>query len=421
MSSRSTFVAGSLVVACAMIFSEGWVRSAAADHRHVGVHIHSGWDYSLRPHCVTNWYGPGWYNSGWYGGPGWYGGLGWGNRPYYSVSGTLVTAPGGGVYSTNYSSFGFSPWSPYFGPGYGVGYSQQTVITNGHPVVVVNRSAPSIRSTRVASEASMRDVMQQHAERRENVPTEIEESNLIRPVSGSSRSGKDRSKLFQAEGDRWLKDGQLTKAYLRYLEAQREAEDRADVYFRQAFTLVAMGRYSHAVLKLKRGLQVDPLVTRSREDLDAIYGVENVVEKTEYLQRVADWTNSNVRDPDRLFLMGVMLHFDNDPRAGEFLQAALKLSGKSTHTQAFLTTASNVVANRVQPAVNEVAPPIADRNPMPRTTPRNLPLPPPPDDDVGITPNHTGRGPRLPQLSVPPQPAPRQLILPDVYLPEENP
>ena len=406
----------------AFVLTSGlWGATATqADHRHVGVHVHggwSGWDYSLRPQCVTNWYGPGVYNSGFYGGPGWYGGSGGGYQPYYAVSGTLSTAPWGGVYSTNYSSFGFSPWGPYYGQGFGLGYARQTIVANTQPVVIVNSPTTAVRGARASAVLprspagpDVHDILQQHAERRENVPAEIDEANIIRPVSGSSRSGKDRSKLFQAEGDRWLKDGQLTKAYLRYLEAQREADDRADIYVRQAFALVAMGRYSHAVLKLKRGIQIDPTVAKSGEDLDAIYGVENVVEKTEYLQRVADWTNAGVRDPDRLFLMGVMLHFDNDPRSVEFFQAAWAMSGKGQHLQAFLKPADIPVANRVRAAAEVVA----------RPARRELPPPPQPQDDPIIVPHNVARGPKLPKLDVPPQPAPRQLILPDVYLPEEN-
>lgn len=236
----------------------------------------------------------------------------------------------------------------------------------------------------------------------------------MRQVSGSSRAGKERSKQFQAEGDRWLREGQNVKAYLRYLEAQREAEDRGEVYFRQAFALVALGRYSHAVSKLKRGLQVDPQSARTGKTLDEIYGVENVDQKVEYLQRVADWTNAEVRDPDRLFLMGVMLHFDEDSRASEFLNAAWKIAGKGPHIQAFLQSPGS-------PPKELPAAPVAKA--------RALPLPPPPRDDQVVEadvrkplppPPHDDRGPRLPLLEVPPEPARRQLILPDVYLPEEN-
>jgi hypothetical protein len=178
--------------------------------------------------------------------------------------------------------------------------------------------------------------------------------------------------------------------------------------------LVAMGRYSHAVSKLKRGLQVDPKAAQTGQTLDEIYGVENVEQKVDYLQRVADWTNAEVRDPDRLFLMGVMLHFDEDSRAGEFINAAWKLAGRGQHIQAFLQSPSS-------PPKEVPAAPVAKG--------RELPPPPPPRDDPAVevevrqpqpVPERDARGPRLPALVVPPEPARRDLILPNVYLPEEN-
>ena len=259
------------------------------------------------------------------------------------------------------------------------------------------------------------DVVQQHAERRGNIPPPPDDETVVRPVSGSSRAGRERSQQLQAEGDRWLREGQNVKAYLRYLEAQREAEDRGEVYFRQAFVLVAMGRYSHAVSKLKRGLQVDPKYPQSGQTLDNVFGVENLEQKVDSLQHVADWANADVRDPDRLFLVGAMLHFDEDSRAGEFLNAAGKLGGRGQHLQAFLQAPGS--PPKEAPAI----PAVANRRP--------LPPPPPPQDDIAVkavirqpqpVPQNDAREPRLPALKVPPEPDRRALILPDIYLPEEN-
>ena len=100
----------------------------------------------------------------------------------------------------------------------------------------------------------------------------------------------------------------------------------------------------------------------------------------------------------------------------DFFRAAWKLSGQGTHLQAFLKP-----TDRSQPA-NEVA---YERR-------RALPPPPPPQDDpaAGVevrkpapgappVPPQEARGPRLTDVeaNVPPQPAPRELILPDVLDP----
>jgi hypothetical protein len=277
----------------------------------------------------------------------------------------------------------------------------------------------------------MQDILQLHADRHEGTPSEVDVASTVRPVSASSRAGKERSRQFQAEGDRLLHDGQFVKGYLRYLEAQREAEDRADVYFRQAFALVAMGRHSHAVMKMKRGLQVDPTWPQNAVLLDTVYGVDNVIHKTEYLQRVADWANANVRDPDRLFLMGVMLFCDEDPRAAEFLRSASKLSsGQNTHLMAFLKSPERLPHPPRETSTDgrgALPPPPLPQDDVAnlgvRRAPQELRLKPqlpqvnpmPPTNRAAQNGAGAGAGPRLPALdTVPPEPARRELILPDV-------
>ncbi len=391
---RGLFLAAMLVLSIGV--------TVRADHRHHVTVYGSvyGPGYFVRPHCVSHWHG---YPVG----------------PV--VDGVYVTTSGG--YYGGYSSVGYSSWSPFFGPT----MIRQTTVVPISPTVIVTSPQPVVvRSTRRVlppppphDAPDMQRILQLHAERYEGTPPEVDVASTFRPVSASSRAGKERSRQFQADGDRLLREGQFVKGYLRYLEAQREAEDRADVYFRQAFALVAMGRHSHAVMKLKRGLQVDPTWPKNAASLDSVYGVENVVHKTEYLQRVADWADANVRDADRLFLMGVMLYCDEDSRAHEFFRGASKLAGgQGAHLHAFLKT-----VERPEPPREVVV-----------EGKRALPLPPPPKDDVvGVEvrrapqdlrlkplpqlPQNVG-GPRLPVLdAVPPEPAQRELILPDVLDP----
>ncbi|MFM9963936.1 MAG: hypothetical protein ACKV2Q_22265 [Planctomycetaceae bacterium] len=366
-----------------------------ADHWHVGVHSHP------RPYCVTDYYG-------------WHAPLTGFDSSFFLSS--------GGYYRSSFSSVRYSSWgwAPTVYPVYPVYPGvivQQTVVPINATIVLPD---PEFARPRVVvaeplppRQRNVFDVLQEHADKRGNIPLPPDEETVVRAVSASSRAARERSQRIQAEGDRWLREGQHVKAYLRYLEAQREAEDRGEIYFRQAFVLAAMGRYPHAVSKLKRGLQVDPKYPRIGQTLDDVYGVENVEQKVDYLQRVADWANADVRDPDRLFLMGVMLHFDEDSRAAEFFTAAVKLSGRGPHLQAFLQ-------NPGSPPKEVPAVPAANRRVLP---------PPPPEDEPAAqvevrkpppVPQKDAIGPRLPPLVVPPEPDRRVLILPDVYLPEEN-
>lgn len=159
---------------------------------------------------------------------------------------------------------------------------------------------------------------------------------LIRQISGSLPMPEERSPQIFAEGDCLLREGQTFKAYLRYLDAQRKVGNAGEVYFRQAFALVAMGRYSHAVAKAKRGLKVDPTFPQHGATLDEVFGVDRKDQKKEYLQLVGLWADADTRNQDRLFLMGIMLHFDEDPRASDFFNAAWKLTGRGHHLQVFL-------------------------------------------------------------------------------------
>lgn len=367
------------------------VRFAAHVHGgFVGPYVH------VHPHCVTDWYG--------------------GFPPATGFDSSFFFSPMGGYYRAGFSSARYSAWgwAPVYGPRV---ISQTTIVPVSAGVVVVDPQPVVVRSRRpiVGSPPpdgpNMFDVLQQHAERRENVPIEKDADVVAKPVSSSSKAGKQRSIAFQTEGDRWLREGQFVKAYLRYLEAQREAEDRAEVYFRQAFTLVAMGRYSHAVLKLKRGLQVDPTWPKHPDTLDRVYGPGNALEKSEFLQRAADWTNEDVRSPDRLFLMGVLLFSNGDDRADDFFQAAWKLTRRGDHLLAFLKSTDASRGDATVPAKGA----------------RELPPPPPPQEDPAanadtnipfrqerLEASKSPRGPKPPALDVPPAPEPRELILPDV-------
>jgi hypothetical protein len=52
---------------------------------------------------------------------------------------------------------------------------------------------------------------------------------------------------------------------------------------------------------------------------------------------VAAWVREDIRDPSRLFLMGVLLHFNDDPdKSRTFFEAASALAPEPMYAQAFL-------------------------------------------------------------------------------------
>lgn len=185
----------------------------------------------------------------------------------------------------------------------------------------------------------------QRADQVENIPVTLNDKT-IHQASGSWAPRDQRDQQGYVEGDRLFRQGRYGEAYQRYFDSQREIVDRGAVYFRQAYALIAMGRFSHAVAKLKRGLQVDPCYPRSGATLDEVFGLDGSNRKAEFVEQVTGWTKRNSRDPDRLFLLGVILYFDEDPRSTALFHDAQKLTGNPSHLLVFI---ENSALSRTEP------------------------------------------------------------------------
>ncbi len=146
-----------------------------------------------------------------------------------------------------------------------------------------------------------------------------------------------RSVRAERRGDEWFRQQQYSQAHERYEHAISLAEDRPEPWFRKAFALAALGHFYPAARTIQRGLEVDPDWPSKGESLDSLFGPDNVLAKTALLHRVSSWVRADVRDPERLFLMGVLLHFDNQrDKSPVFFDAALRLAGHGDHLMAFL-------------------------------------------------------------------------------------
>lgn len=122
-----------------------------------------------------------------------------------------------------------------------------------------------------------------------------------------------RAQAWQDDGDRLLREEQVAKAYVRYLESQREAPDRAEIYFREAIALTALGRFAFAVTKFKRGIQLDPDWARSGLTLEELFGRDRHDQRIETLRRATEWASADPDDPDRQLLIELLHHFDAEP------------------------------------------------------------------------------------------------------------
>lgn len=224
---------------------------------------------------------------------------------------------------------------------------------------------------------------------------------VINPlVKASSPEAKVKSLRLQMQGDEWFAKQNYLQAYARYKQAVSEAADVAAPRFRMGLVLAAMGHFDLAVTEIKRGLALDAKWPATGEQLEQLFGANNVIAREGVLQRVAAWVREDVRDPNRLFLLGVFLHFNGEgDKARTFFETADQLAGSPAHVRAFLFP----VAAAVQPA--GFAAPVGP------------PVPMPPDAGDAAKPQAL---PDAKPAAVPVQPNNGGLVGPKLFVPGEN-
>lgn len=228
-------------------------------------------------------------------------------------------------------------------------------------------------------------------------------------VRPSSPEQKAKSIHAQAQGDVWMHKLKFLNAYERYKYAISAAGDRPEPYFRLGFALTSMASFDSAVKSFKQGLELDPQWPVHGDRLETIYGDDNRLTVLTVLERVGGWVREDIRDPDRLFLMGVMLHFDGDTRASEFFEAAYRLAGYGDHLLAFLQPpdGNNAQAAGPQPPgfSSGIAPPPAPMEPQVPLGPHSPPI----QNPFGQNGNSPALSPR-PPVAPPDANAPRRSL-----------
>ncbi len=156
-------------------------------------------------------------------------------------------------------------------------------------------------------------------------PDEVEEE----PKPGRSTSAESIASgwRFIGYGDRLFLAQDYGQARLRYKQAGSVAPTLGAAFFRQAYTLIALGNYSEAAKLIKRGLKVDPSWPESGFTNDQIYG-DNRMAKMAHIDALAAATVNEPHNADLLFLIGVHLFFEGEPeRAKTFFERSGRLAG----------------------------------------------------------------------------------------------
>ncbi|MGC1273772.1 MAG: hypothetical protein WBC44_08705 [Planctomycetaceae bacterium] len=173
----------------------------------------------------------------------------------------------------------------------------------------------------------------------------------------STPEAKIKSARFEAMGDEAFANQEYAKALGHFKTATGIAKDNGAAFFKTGYAYVALGRFPSATESFKRGLAVDPVVAATGPTPDELYG-DHQLAWTSHLGRVTRWVAEDVRDAQRVFLLGTLLLLDGDTRAREFLEKAWQLSGGTE--SAVVTLLSPPKIENVQPAGQAVAAPAAD-------------------------------------------------------------
>jgi tetratricopeptide (TPR) repeat protein len=246
-----------------------------------------------------------------------------------------------------------------FGPGYGYGYG-------GYPPYVGNYYLPAVPAEPVPyygpnyyspnyyqnpyDNPVIQDGLRENADRWGQPVQPAPLVKAPREVAPSSPEAVARSVRKQEFGDTWLKKIDYVNAMTNYRSAVLIAPERAEPKFRLAFVLAAMGQHAEAVEEFKRGLEIDPSWPSNSPTFEQLIGPENLLEKSNIQHRAAEWVRRDVRDPNRLFLMGVLLHFDRNAQANVFFETAYRLAGQGDHLVAFLRPVAADGRAAAQPA-----------------------------------------------------------------------
>ncbi|MBN1854560.1 MAG: tetratricopeptide repeat protein [Pirellulales bacterium] len=146
---------------------------------------------------------------------------------------------------------------------------------------------------------------------------------------------RDRARKLMDQGDTQFRSGKYPLAIQRYRNAVAAEPTFADSWFRRGLAELGLARYRDAIASFERGLRFDPNWPASQFRLTDIYpDAEAIAAHREALAAAA------LADPDEsglLFLLGLHLHFDGQPKRAEpFFQKIITLGEHVEAALAFL-------------------------------------------------------------------------------------
>jgi len=312
---------------------------------------------------------------------------------YGSTSYALSNRPP--FYPPPYGAYGYAPYGAY---GYGsvVGYAYPPLY---YGVPYAYRVPNPLYYEPYTNPVLQETMLENQLRWGPNLAPSITPLRVRVRLRPSTPEQKVKSIHAQAQGDVWMRRLKFLNAYERYKYAISVANDRPEPYFRIGYALAAVGSFDSAVKYIKQGLDLDPQWPSHGERLEAIFGDDNRLAILTMTERVTGWVREDIRDPDRLFLVGILLHFNGDPRATQFFEAAYRLAGSGEHLLAFLQPPAEIKDGAS--ASSQPGPPTGPFNgAAPPPAPMEPPLPLEAIPGAALNPN----GPNSPGPALTPRP-----------------
>jgi tetratricopeptide (TPR) repeat protein len=145
------------------------------------------------------------------------------------------------------------------------------------------------------------------------------------------------AKKYLASGDEFFAKRNYVMAKNRYRSALICDPGLVDAWFHQGFAFAAMGRYDLAATVIRQGLKLNSAWPKSAFRTDNLFA--DAAAKAARLDAMILTLLDKPTDADRLFFLGVHLHFDgrSDVAAALFDRAKRAGGKNSEHIEAFLT------------------------------------------------------------------------------------
>ncbi|MDX1968420.1 MAG: hypothetical protein SFV23_14685 [Planctomycetaceae bacterium] len=256
-------------------------------------------------------------------------------QPYYPVyygSGYCVNPLAPPIYGGFASPLAAAPGLTFYGPGV---YGSFGIV--GTPGLYVPRPDHELARQPEFLSAPLAEAWRGNEERwGKNLPDVLPDP-VTRPVTPSSTASRLRSLEAQSRGDEHLRLQEWQLAYLDYKKAVELAEDRGEAHLRLGVVLLILRHYDSAAVALKRAVHVQPDLVQTAPSLTDLLGPDSQLVRSSLAHKLVDYVQVDIRDPDRLFLLGVMMHLDGDQRSREIFEAGLRLAGRGQHFTAFLS------------------------------------------------------------------------------------